>query len=280
MNRMQTLCAITLALALGNSALDVERVTGLELGYKGAVSQRVFVTVDAYWSRLTNFVTDLLPGVNPAYPRYLLTDDRDVAALLDTLDARLAGLGLPASHPLRAPIPTLVGGYGQLAGQAGPLLATLPDGSRAVVVSYANAGKVTERGVEFGLSIAITDELRVEGSYAFFDFDVDATQTLPGDPLLPNTPKHRTTGAISYRGRQGLDLSVSGRFVDGYSWAAGVFSGYVPASQTVNASAGYALNNNLRVHVTGTNLLDQQRFHLYGGSVIGRRVLGGATVAF
>ncbi|MDH3497451.1 MAG: TonB-dependent receptor [Gemmatimonadota bacterium] len=272
--------AQTLALALGNADLDVEKVTGLELGYKGTISQRVFVTVDAYWSRLTNFVTDLLPGVNPAYPRYLLTDDRDVRAVLDTLDQRLAAIGLPASHPLRAPIPTLAGGYDQLNAQAGPLLATLPDGTRAIVVSYANAGKVTERGIEFGVSVALTDEFRVEGSYALFDFDVDATQTQAGDQLLPNTPKHRATGAISYRGRQGLDASVSARFVNGYSWAAGVFSGFVPSSQTVNASAGYAVNNNLRLHVTGTNLLDQQRFHLYGGSVIGRRVLGGATVAF
>jgi iron complex outermembrane receptor protein len=272
--------AQTQALALGNANLDVEKVTGLELGYKGTISERVFVTVDAYWSRLTNFVTDLLPGVNPAYPRYPLTDDRDVPAILDSLDQRLAALGLPADHPLRAPIPALAGGYDQLDAQAGPALATLPTGTRAIVVSYANAGEVTERGIELGASVALTDEFRVEGTYAFFDFDVDASQTQAGDQLIPNTPKHRVTGAISYRGHQGFDASVSGRFIDGYSWAAGVFSGFVPSSQTINASAGYAVNNNLRLHVTGTNLLDQQRFHLYGGSVIGRRVLGGVTVVF
>lgn len=272
--------AQTPALALGNGNLDVEKVTSYELGYKGTISEQVFVTADAYWSRLTDFVTDLLPGVNPDYPTYALTDDRDVPTTLATLDQRLAAIGLPANHPLRVPIPLLSGGYTQLNSQAGPFLATLPNGSRALVVSYANAGKVTEQGIELGVSVAPTTEFRVEASYAFFDFEVDASESLAGDQLLPNTPKHRVTGAVSYRGAQGFDASVSARFIDGYSWSTGVFSGFVPASQTVNASAGYAVNNNLRLHVTGTNLLDQQRFHLYGGSVVGRRVLGGVTVVF
>ncbi|MCH7875879.1 MAG: TonB-dependent receptor [Gemmatimonadetes bacterium] len=208
----------------------------------------------------------------------MTTLDRDVPATLADLDARLAALGLPADHPLRAPIPLLAGGYSQLLAQAGPLLATMPDGSRAIVVSYANAGKVTERGVEIGASVAVTDEVRVEGTYAFFNFDIDEAAT--GDILLPNTAKHRATGTISYRGRQGLDLRVSARIVDEFQWAAGVFAGTVPASQTVTASAGYAVSPNLRIHVIATNVFDQQRFHLFGGSVIGRRVMGGVTAAF
>ncbi len=68
--------------------------------------------------------------------------------------------------------------------------------------------------------------------------------------------------------------------VDGFPWAAGVFAGYVPARQSLDASAGYAVNNNVRLHVTATNVFDQQRFQLFGGSVIGRRVIGGITANF
>ena len=56
--------------------------------------------------------------------------------------------------------------------------------------------------------------------------------------------------------------------------------GYVPATELLNAGAGYRVNNYLRVHLTGTNLLDQERYQLYGGSVIGRRLLGGITANF
>ena len=38
--------------------------------------------------------------------------------------------------------------------------------------------------------------------------------------------------------------------------------------------------NYVRLHATATNLLDQQRYQLFGGSVIGRRVLGGVTASF
>jgi hypothetical protein len=34
------------------------------------------------------------------------------------------------------------------------------------------------------------------------------------------------------------------------------------------------------VYANATNLLDQQRFQVYGGSVIGRRVLAGMTSTF
>jgi outer membrane receptor protein involved in Fe transport len=54
----------------------------------------------------------------------------------------------------------------------------------------------------------------------------------------------------------------------------------VPASEFLNLSAGYRVNNNLRVHATATNVLDEKRFQMYGGSVIGRRVLGGITANF
>ncbi len=56
------------ALALGNDKLDVETVTAYELGWKGDFN-RVFVTTSVYFNQLENFVTDLLPGVNPeAFP--------------------------------------------------------------------------------------------------------------------------------------------------------------------------------------------------------------------
>ena len=53
--------------ARGNSKLDVEKNTGYELGWRGDLSRKFFASVDAYYNRLSNFVTDLLPGVNSAF---------------------------------------------------------------------------------------------------------------------------------------------------------------------------------------------------------------------
>ena len=58
----------TSALAyIGNSDLTVEKINGFELGYKGIFENAVFLTVDAYYNQLSDFITDLAPGVNPKY---------------------------------------------------------------------------------------------------------------------------------------------------------------------------------------------------------------------
>src|SRR5918993_6977 len=281
--------AQTQALALGNDALEVEKVLGWELGYKGSLSDKLYVTADLYINDLENFVTDLLPGVNPVYPSFSLTEGGlDVPADLAALGARInqleaGGLISPAqAAALRAPLPTLQGGYAQVAAgttvQGANALATLPDGSRAIVLSYTNSGNVTERGIELGVGYQFTPEFRADLSFTGFDFEVKSQRA--GDQLLPNTPSKKANIAMSYAGGQGFDANVSLRLVDGYQWAAGIFQGYVPASEFLNVGAGYRLNNNLRIHATATNVLDQERFQLYGGSVIGRRVLGGLTANF
>ena len=124
----------------------------------------------------------------------------------------------------------------------------------------------------------LTPEFGGDVSLTGFEFTVKSQAV--SDQLVPNTPSKKASVALSYTGQQGIDANVSVRLVDGYQWSAGVFQGYVPSSEFVNVSAGYRVNNYFRLHATATNVFDQKRFQLYGGSVIGRRVLGGITASF
>ncbi len=251
-------------LALGNADLGVEEVTGWEIGYKGSIGDRVYVSVDLFQSKITNFVTDLLPGVNPTYGAW--TAPAAVPAPFDSLLEDAVRSQLLAANQLTA-------AFGL----------TRVDGATAIVVSYANAGEVKQRGFELGFGVQLVDELRFDGSYTFFDTNFFREQIkglAAGDVLEPNTPKHKSNLALAYSGLEGVDAELSLRLVDGYEWAAGIFQGTVPSSETVNLSAGYRINNYIRVHGTVTNLFDQERYHLFGGSVIGRRVLGGITATF
>ena len=277
--------SLTPSLALGNADLRVERVTSWELGYRGRVSSRVSLTVDAYLNELRDFVTDLLSAVNPAYPRYLLTDGgTNVATTLTELDAIFAALraagqitaAQEATH--RGTIAALLDSYNGFTAAAGARLATLPGGARAVVTSYTNAGRVIERGIEIGAGTQVTDQLMFSGSYTLFGFAIKQSQA--GDSLKPNTPAHKGSVALSYRDPTGLDLSLVARFVAGYDWAAGVFVGRIPPSETLDASLGYVLSRRFRLSAVATNVFDQRHYHTYGGSVIGRRILGGVTATF
>ncbi len=249
-------------LLLGNDELKVEKVTSLELGYKGQISERVFLTIDGYYSRSTDFVTEMLPGVNPAYAPWTAPEvvPEELRATLEQTvrDQLLAG--------------------GQPFAAAG--LTRLGNGNTAIVASFTNFGKVNEYGVEVGVGVSVTPEIQLDGNYTLFEFAIDSTSLLPGVELLPNTPMHKVNLSASYTGRQGFDVRMGARFVDSYDWASGLFAGRIPSSQTVDISAGYRINRYTRVHVIATNVLDQRRYHMYGGAVIGRRVLGGMTVTF
>jgi outer membrane receptor for ferrienterochelin and colicins len=276
--------AQTRVLARGNAALDVEKILGYELGYKGPLTRRGYVTVDLFLNDKRDFVTDLLPNVNPAFSQYRYDDGgTNVPAYLDAIAARAAALpagAIPEAQrqAIIAGAAALKAGFGALVAGTQPLLTTV-DGSRALVVSYANAGRVTERGVELGSVMQFSNAIRGEASYAFFDFSVE-DPSLGNDALLPNTPKHKGSVAVFYDSPRGLELNANMRLVSGYPWAAGVFSGYVPSGQFVNANAAYRATEKLKVFVTGTNVFDQRRFQIYGGSVIGRRLIGGVTATF
>lgn len=274
--------ASTRALALGNRDLGVETVDGFELGYRGELTKKLYVTADGYINNLKNFVTDLLPGVNPAYPSFALTDGgTNIPATLAALDARLASLGIPSTSPLRANVPALLAGYNQLLGGTTLLgrngLATLPDGSRAIVLSYTNAGRVVERGIELGAGYQLTNTLKLEGSYTFFDFDV--REQAVGDILLPNTPRHKASFQLSYADGT-TDAQATLRLNDGLPWAAGVFQGYVPQNELLNLSAGYRPAPWIRIYGAATNVFNQTNFQAFGGAVIGRRILGGVSTTF
>jgi len=240
---------------LGNPNLVPQTVLSYEAGYNGQFGRRVFFTLDAYDAHIENFTTAALAGVNSAYapwtaPNQVLPADRPVV-----------------ESAVRSTLPVAARGLTRLAND-----------STAIVQSYANLGTVDEWGVELGSSVSLTRSLTFSASYTWYDFVV--RQKVVGDTLVPNTPQHKGALALEYTGRQGLTLGVDARIVARYSWVSGVWRGDVPASQTVNVKAGCRINPHLRVYANATNVLNQQRFQMFGGSVIGRRVLAGMTSTF
>ncbi len=229
-------------LARGNPNLKVEKITGYEVGYKGIFfDKKLFVTVDGYFNQAKDFITDLLQGVNPLYPY------NPPAGLAEVLRRSLPGL-------------------------------TIVDGKPAVVISYTNAGKVDETGVEVGFNYYINDEVSINGNWTWYDFKVKEQQV--GDILLPNAPKHKFAVGFMWTRPDGIDLSLSARNVQPFTWAAGVFSGPIRAYTIVNGSVAYRLSSNYRLALTVTNMFDNRVYQIFGGSIIGRQVIGTITATF
>ena len=247
--------------ARGNANLQVEKNTGFELGYRGDLTDKFYLTVDGYLNTLRDFVTDLLPGVNPAFPSWTAP----------------AAVPAPARAAVEGAIRTALLGNPATA-TAGRGLTRLENGNTAIVLSYGNAGKATQYGVEVGAGYQFSSEVRADGSISIFRFNIK--EQLTGDQLLPNTPRMKGNVSLGYAGRKGLDAGLTLRLAKGFDWAAGVFAGWIEPQATVDANVGYAINNSWRIYATGNNIFDQQRYSIYGGSVNGRRILAGLTTRF
>lgn len=235
-------------LARGNAALEVEQVQSHEVGYAGIFGGKVFLTVDLYKSHLSDFVTDLLPGVNLSqYPRY---------AVPTTLPA-----------PVVAGLETFLG-VALGANRAG---LTTVNGAPAIVFSYTNAGEVDTQGAEFAVNYYVTNNWVVDANYSYFDFEVQDQRT--GDQLLPNAPQNKFNAGVAFRGSR-FNARLAYRWVEEFDWAAGVFVGTVPQYDIFNLGANYELNNHLRFGVDISNLFDDEHYETFGGDILGRRALG------
>lgn len=144
------------------------------------------------------------------------------------------------------------------------------------VWSYGNAGKVTESGCELGINYYPSDNLQLNANYAFFDFEVKEKN--PNDALLPNAPKHKINGSVTYR-EEKWEVSVSTKYVPTFDWAAGIYKGPILAYTLVNLSGSYRLTPHLEFGVNVTNLLDRKHYQIFGGSVIGRRAIVSMTAS-
>jgi len=235
--------------ALGNNNLQVEKIKTWEVGYSGILGGKTYVTLDYYNSQLENFVTDLLPGVNPAFPTY-----QPPSGLPPTLVAQINGaLALLGAN--RAGL-TSIGGQ------------------PTIVVSYANAGRADTQGIELGVNYYVTDHWTAGFNYNWFDFEIKRSNER--DLLLPNAPENQASATLGYVGSR-WDFNTGVRWVDGFRWAVGPFVGDVPSYEVVDVGANFHVGDHVVLGISVSNALENEHWESFGGDLLGRRALGSVS---
>jgi iron complex outermembrane receptor protein len=234
--------------AFGNENLEVEEIQTIELGYSAILGGRAYVTVDYYKSELDNFVTDLLPGVNPSISPYAIPVPLPPTAAAGVLAFLRAALG-----------PNFAG------------LTNTATGGPQLALSYSNAGSADAEGVDLGLNVNLPKGFSVDFTYSWFDFEVQDLAL--GDRVSSNSPENKYAIGLSWV--QGdFDASVRYRWVDDFAWAAGVFNGPIESYDTVDVQANYNITDAIQVGVNVSNATDNEHYQSFGGDLIGRRALG------
>jgi len=243
---------------IGNGRLVPQTTTNVEAGYKGDFASGAFLTLDAFYARVERFTTPQTGAT------VVNTDFRPWTSPNEIPEAER----LAVESAVRMKVDS--------AGYANEL--TRVDGATALVSSFGNAGVADEAGVELGASAPITKALKLSVAYTWSGFTIrsDLHNSVPS----PNTPTNKGNVGLDYVGRHGLDIVLNARIVEAYQWATGNFVGRIPASQFVDLSARYRATPRFGVYVDGDDVLDQRRFQVFGGAVIGRRVVAGITSEF
>ena len=110
------------------------------------------------------------------------------------------------------------------------------------------SGTTRSRGVEVSLDFAVTDEIRLGGSYTFTDSKTE------GGERMVHVPRHAIVVSAAWQPHEQWTVSGDAKFVVDTVDTEGVaLDDYV----LVNAKLGYRYNENTEFYVRGENLLDQ-----------------------
>jgi outer membrane receptor protein involved in Fe transport len=242
--------------AVGNAHMRVERIETYEAGYTGVLGRKVMATASIFYNRRHDFTTNLVPQTGSSLGR--VNPDFQPYQPPASLSAQAAGA---LNAALKASLPANL--YSALSNDATgkPVFALL---------TFGNFGEATDRGVELGVTAWARPEWRVEASMTLMGFNVKSQAA--ESVISPNVPSRQFSAGTTYAGPR---LSVSGtiRAVNAFDWNSGVFVGRVPAYAVVDAAAGFKLQHGWRADIDAANLLDYRHYELFGGSVLGRRVL-------
>lgn len=231
---------------LGNPNVGVETAQSFEIGYKGIITNQLYVTVDAYYNRRANFISVPLAGLAPeVYAPYKPNSYGNAQA----------------DSALRAQIGAT--DYSRLALDV--------NGLPALIVSTRNIGIVNEYGLEIGANYYATDKLLLGVNASFLDFSVEDNQT--SVRILPNTSPRRINISAQYTEPKLFDVGFVFRYVEGFDWIAGTFNGGVPSYAVLDLNASLDMSRwiqGVRLGVSVMNALDRRHYQIFGGTILQR----------
>ncbi len=258
-----------------------------EVGYKGLVSQRVSLELDAWFQRRPSDPTTQI--LNPA----VNFNPTQLGAFLgQNIAAELIAQGVPAAQA-QAQAQALAGAFATV-------MAKVPVGATAfnsplytqpyLVFSYQNSpGYINVHGFDASADFLLPQGWSIATTYSNLNRNVfaDAPGATPTNPLAANTPKHRATATIRYDNQEhGYGVEVRGRYADAFPVNSGVFNSYglpagsipypgVPVNAFLDAGFSWVLpiNGAPRWSLNGTNLLNNPVASFVGVPKIGRMLM-------
>ena len=273
-----------------------------EIGYKGVLGSKLFLTADVYRTRKTSFVGS--PRVQT--PNVFLASAPLSAALAQEFGRALQD---PSAAQLAAVLGGLdapgLGGNGDgtpvdeltrlfVAGTDNNGAAFIPFGTvspeqatdpTAVLLTFRNFGQITHYGCDLSSTYYPNNAWTFSGNYSYLSDNVFPNVGGVRDVVL-NAPRHKFNLGGDYTfSETGLNLGGRVRYRGPFRMASGVYAGDIEAATVVDLDLAYDLpigasNASVTLNLNARNLLNNKHRQFIGAPEIGRMVSGGMTVRF
>jgi iron complex outermembrane receptor protein len=265
--------------------LGVTRTETVETGYRGLLFGGLLVSVDAYWTRVRDFLGPFVVGTPNVFlePLSLSASLRPsiAAALEDPANAEHA-----AALQQLDTIPFLGNGNGTPVEEIAALVATgiagaIPFGTvspeeaydpTAVLLMRRNFGDLSVYGMDTGITLFLSRRMRIAASYSLLSRTYFHGVDGVSDVSL-NAPRHKAGGMIHYETANGrVETQVSWRFVGSFRVRSDIYTGEVERFGVIDASVGWQLPfvDDTRLSLTVQNLTNNRHREFVDVPEIGR----------
>ena len=258
----------------------------IELGYKGTLFNKLLIGVDAYHTKIRDFVGPVTPEtpnvfLDPATLGAFLGRQFGAAldnpqnailngALVALLDSPQAGGNGNGSAADELTALFVTNGAGIPFGTVSPKEANDPV---AVTATYRNFGDISLNGADFKFAYFLNENWNIGGNYSYVSKNLFENVDNLRDVAL-NAPSNKFGVSVEYlnAGLSNLAAQLRMRFVDGFPVNSGVYHGIVERYTTFDLSSGYDLpfSPNTRLSLTIQNLLNNEHQEFVGVPEIGR----------
>ncbi len=260
--------------AAGNTALGQENRTAWEVGWTGALGNRMTGSFTAYVNETDDnidFTDTAFYGAENA-PEGWNEAFAEVSQFVAALDAAAPGL-----------IPPSVAAIGQDAAYLIPLLEALADVQLPSTLSYVNREYIRDSGFEVGLRAELTRNVSANVNYSwqaepsFRGFSADDIEEIPAPPTHRfNVGINGTFGAVQ--------AGVTANYSDGALWTdvlTSEYHGWTDAYTMVNATISAELQEGrIKPSIRVINLLNQDIQQHFFGDYLKRQVNVGVRFGF
>lgn len=252
--------------------LKVTRNEVIELGYKGALTDRISMGVDLWFQKRFDVRTAAISTPNVFLDRTMTT-----AYLTGVFTA--AGLG-PAAGPTATAVANGLTGI-----PLGTVVPTDPlSTSGDLLFIYRNVpGTTNVRGADLSFDLGLTERFSLLGTYSWVS-DMLFPTPVGVEQITLNAADNKASLTARFNDRdRGLRGELRGRYVNAFPVNDGVWIGRVPVNAMVDAGITVGMpgtDGRGLFSLNATNLFDNQRRSYVGVPEIGRMVMSRIQYTF